>query len=122
MIKQKTDQEWSKIRFQNSLGPQIGGIGHDVAVYMAAGLEPTKKNIDNVKKWIDTLYEIAEQKKAQLTEVKPLNIEKAVKLGDKWRKETKIGYEENTEEINKKIQSEVDEGREKQAEDKLNYQ
>jgi len=120
MQNQKTDAEWNKIRFQNSLGPQIGGIGHDVAVYLAAGIEPTKKNIENVKKWLDTLYDISESKKAELTEVKQIDMDKAVEQGDKWKKGIGYNKESKQEEINDELQIAKDQERE--AQDKINFQ
>jgi len=113
----KTDQEWSKIRFQNSLGPQIGGLLHDsCAIVIGIGIK--NRSVESVesdiKGWLDILYDIAENKKAQLTEVKPLDIDRAQKMGDKWKA--------SLEEANKKIDQEVMEGREREAQDKINYQ
>ena len=118
---QKTDQEWEKIRAQNSLGPQIGGLIHDAVALQVAFLnkitdsewnvdnvdEIRKMTKDNIEYWLDTLYEIAENKKAEITTPKPVDLTKAEELGDKWKKDRieeeriRIGakYQEKEEEI-----------------------
>ena len=118
-MQNKTDAEWNQIRFQNSLGPQIGGLIHDaVALTIAYKDVPGVTPQVAVKRWLDTLYEIAEQKKAELTEVKPLDVDKAVDLGKKW----KAGYDKESkqEEINSELQAVSD--KEREAQDKINYQ
>jgi len=104
---QKSDQEWEKIRAQNSVGPAVGGVGHDVAVLVAAGIKPTAENIADVKKWYKKIYNIAEALKKEITTPKPVDLTKAEQLGDKWKKDRieeeriRIGakYQEKEEEI-----------------------
>ena len=158
MANPKTDEEWNQIRFQNSLGPQIGGLIHDavaltIAIINKASLEGLTKDTDKkveeinnlIKGWLDTLYEIAENKKAELTEVKPIDIKKAEKQGKDWKvnmakhemnevnrniqKGTPLsgkympGYtkESKQEEVNSELQKEV-EDKKREAQDKLNFQ
>ena len=95
----KTDQEWNKIRFQNSLGPQIGGLIHDaVALTIAQTNVVGKKKkgewTTSIQQWLDTLYDIAEAKKKELTEITPVS-DKAAKKADedfqkKYNKESKL--------------------------------
>ncbi len=68
-----TEKEWSSIKKENSLGPQIGGLIHDsVAIVTAlmnkdADLLKDGQEIEaSVKSWLDTLYEIAEAKKKSI--------------------------------------------------------
>jgi len=121
-MQQKTDAEWNQIRFQNSIGPQIGGLIHDaVALVVAEGVKESDSKISvhvRIESWLEVLYDIAETQKAKLTEVKPLNIKKAVEQGDNWLNNTA----RKIEETNKKLQETVSEGREREAQDKLNYQ
>ena len=55
---------WEDINFRKGLGPQIGGLLHD-----AVALTISEKNIGkegiiaHIEYWLDTLYDIAEQKK-----------------------------------------------------------
>jgi len=101
---EKTSQEWEKIRFQNSLGPQIGGLIHDA---VAIGIYAKDVSDGNLKAILDMLYEIAENKKAEITTPKPVDLTKAEQLGDKWKKDRieeeriRIGakYQEKEEEI-----------------------
>jgi len=108
---EKTPAEWDKIKFKNNLGPQIGGLIHDaVALTIAEGKKEeydyeVMKN--RVKYWLNNLYEIAENKKKELTEIKPVSMEDA---------------NEQSEEFNKKVEQTVEEGRRKEQEDKLNFQ
>ena len=113
---QKTDAEWNQIRFQNSLGPQIGGLIHDAVALTIAYKKEVGTNPADIKAfiglWVGELYKVAENQKKQLTGVKPLDIDKAVEQGDKWKKD-------NIEEANRNIQETVEEGREREAQDKL---
>ncbi len=84
--KEKTDQEWSQIRFQNSLGPQIGGLLHD-AVALTIKFNDKKKVYEDIKNWLDDLYEIAESKKAEITKIEPVSDEAAKKAGEKFQKD-----------------------------------
>ena len=110
---EKTSQEWEKIRFQNSLGPQIGGLIHDAVALAIAVREQHKgyKDYDisaDVKIYLDTLYKIAENKKAEITTPKPVDLEKAEELGEQWKKDRieaeriRIGakYQEKEEKTN----------------------
>ena len=70
--KEKSDAEWEQINFKNSLGPQIGGLLHD-AVALAVAFKgkfkyPSDKTTteDEIKYWLNTLYEIAENKKRNI--------------------------------------------------------
>ena len=114
-MQQKTDAEWNQIRFQNSLGPQVGGL-----IKQAVDIVIAEKNITpaNIASWLDRLYEISEDRKKKFSEPKPLNIKKAVEQGDNWLNNTA----RKIEETNKKLQETVSEGREREAQDKLNYQ
>lgn len=83
MATQKTNAEWEQIKFKNNLGPQIGGLLHDaVALTIAFNKnKPGTTPISNdIKDWLDYLYEIAEAKKKELTTI---DIEKSVELGKK---------------------------------------
>lgn len=106
---QKTDEEWKQIRFQNSLGPQIGGLIHDavsiVTTIMAkfegdyTGKMFKEKVKKDIKFWLDTLYDIAEAKKRQLTE--------SPTYGEQMEAEEK--YQKKQEEEDKRIeQSKID--------------
>jgi len=81
---QKSDQEWEKIRFQNSLGPQIGGLLHD-----SCALAIATKKVDpaSIKHYLDVLYIIAEQKKTEITTPEPIDLDAAEKLGEQWKKD-----------------------------------
>ena len=73
-------------RWDNSaVGAQIGGLLHDSTTLLAHGMEPTKKNIEVVGKWLTALYEIAEEKKLDIITPKPIDLKKAQELGDKWK-------------------------------------
>lgn len=105
---EKSKEQWDKIKFKNNLGPQIGGLLHDAVALTIAEVAPKclDGNGQRVKYWLDILYEIAENKKAELLKpkpVKPLNEKKAVKMGKDWQK---------------KQEAIVEEGRQKNAEDK----
>ena len=115
-----TEQEWNQMRGEKQINIQTLACLHDaVALVIAEGVSKGKTEISSAERiefWLTSLYEIAESKKAQLTEVKPLNIEKAVKQGYKWL------ADKETEEMNKDIQETVEEGRQIEHENKLNYQ
>ena len=111
---QKTDQEWEKIRAQNSLGPQIGGLikqAVDLAIAERKYVEKGEAFVDDMETrisyWLDILYKISENKKAEITTPKPVDLDKAEALGDKWKKgrieeeRIRIGakYQEKEEEI-----------------------
>lgn len=97
----KTDQEWSKIRFQNSLGPQIGGLLHDAVALAVVELNKCKdikeiQKIDvknHIKNWLDALYDIAEAKKKELTEIKPVDKDKA---NEDWDGKKEQIYQEDS--------------------------
>ena len=91
---QKSDQEWEKIRAQNSLGPQIGGLikqAVDLAIAERKDVEKGEAFVDDMETrisyWLDILYKISENKKAEITTPKPVDLEKAEELGDKWKKD-----------------------------------
>ena len=85
--KEKTDQEWNKIRFTNNLGPQIGGLLHDAVALAIAEYKnkkaPLKKSVEF---WLNTLYLIAEAKKKELTTPQPLTDEEATQAGIEFNK------------------------------------
>lgn len=86
---QKTDQEWNKIRFTNSLGPQIGGLLHDsCAIVIAMGVKNrTVESVESdIKGWLDVLYDIAEAKKAELTQIKPVSDKDSKKADEDFQK------------------------------------
>ena len=106
-----TEEQWDQMRGEKQINIQTLACLHDaVAMTIHCG----DKNREAIKMWLDILYKIAESKKAELTEPKPLDIKKAVEQGDKWKG--------NLEEANKNIQNEVEEGRQREHEDKLNFQ
>lgn len=103
----KTDAEWSQIRFQNSLGPQIGGLLHD-ACALAVGNKRfwERVKIEDIKCWLDRLYDIAEAKKKELTEIKPVNREAAKKAGDEFKK--RYEGDSKAEDINAELNRETE--------------
>ena len=86
--KEKTDQEWNKIRFTNNLGPQIGGLLHDaVALAIAEKKSTSSEELKkDVKFWLDTLYEISEAKKKELTTPQLVTDEEALQAGIEFNK------------------------------------
>ena len=88
--KEKTDQEWNKIRFTNNLGPQIGGLIKQATDLTIA--EWKGQNCDgaineyDIKEWLDKLYDIAEAKKKELTEPHPMSNEEARQAGIEFNK------------------------------------
>ena len=72
---QKTDKEWEQIKFKNNLGPQIGGLLHD-SVALCIANDRTDK--EDIAQCLDTLYEIAEDKKKELTATQPKKDEEVV--------------------------------------------
>ena len=102
----KTDQEWNQIRFQNSIGPAVGGLIHD-AVALAIAVREQHKNYKDydicadVKIYLDTLWEIAEKKKTELTEIKPVSREKATQAGIEFNK--RIEKDSKLEDLNNKL-------------------
>ncbi len=112
----KTDQEWEKIRFRNNLGPQIGGLLHDAVALTIADFEkenaPGAISEVDVKQWLNTLYKIAEAKKTELTEIKPVSNEAAKKSGDEFNKRYKNDskLEDINNELNKEADKREDEG------------
>lgn len=89
----KTDAEWEVINFRNSLGPQIGGLIHDAVAISTQLYTRDAFNRDGFKDdiqyWLDTLYEIAEQKKSQILkdqEPKPLTEEDFKRAKEKYEK------------------------------------
>jgi len=63
----------------SSLGAQIGGITHDAVAIAIAEKKITKANI---KKWIDILYDLAEEKK----QPQPVSFEAAQKATEEFNK------------------------------------
>ena len=83
----KTDKEWEQIKFKNNLGPQIGGLLHDAVALVIAEIKNGKvieqgdelhDVRERIEHWVDVLYEIAEDKKKELTATQPKKDEEVV--------------------------------------------
>jgi len=84
MFNQKI-QRWDK----SAVGAQIGGLLHDSSAlaiaYMKNRPDFTPEEIMGKVMWfLDALYEIAEAKKLDIITPKPIDLEKAEKMGDEW--------------------------------------
>jgi len=105
MEKQKTQQEWDQIKFQNNLGPQIGGLLHDSIALVSAGIKPTEANLRDIKNWLNLLYDLAEEKKEQLTKIQPMTTEDSQRANDQFERKMK---DDKIDAINSDINWEVD--------------
>ena len=119
----KTDNEWKQIRFQNSLGPQIGGLTHDaVALTIAGGVKGKTFTAvqKDIREWLNRLYEIAELKKDKITTPKPVS-KKDIKIANEEFEE--VMKEDETEAINEQVQREMyDEGNPVEEIEERNYE
>jgi hypothetical protein len=107
----KTNAEWDKINFKNNLGPQIGGILHDSVAIVVAEInnstaETEKWSAERVEKdikyWLDILYKLAEAKKEDLLEIKPVTHEQAERANKAFAQKKSIReIEEEENEANK---------------------
>lgn len=99
---QRKMQRWDRA----GLGMQIGACVNkavDIAIHNGViGKHIVQKK--EIEDWVDILFEIGSNKKAELTEVQPIDMEKAQKQGKDWQKKQ--------EEL-------VNEGRQREAQDKL---
>lgn len=92
----KTNAEWDKINFKNNLGPQIGGLLHDAVALTISSIQ-SNKHIkytteiiqECIETYLDTLYDIAEAKKADLLEIKPVSWEQAKEANEAFTKSHK---------------------------------
>lgn len=108
----KTPQEWDKIKFQNNLGPQIGGLLHDAVAIIVAEInnkcldcENGTLMVERIEFWLEKLYDIAEAKKTELTTPQPISNEAAKKAGDDFNKryENDSKLEEIEQELIRKV-------------------
>jgi len=109
-----TEEKWDKMRDEKQINIQTLACLHDaVALTIATAVHSKKEGMSlkkaeqGIKYWLDTLYNIAETFKAEITTPKPVDLDKAEALGDKWKKDRieeeriRIGakYQEKEEEI-----------------------
>ena len=112
----KTNAEWDAIRFKNSLDPRLGGYLHDASKLVSAGFEPTKQNIEYVKKWVDAIWDLAEKKKDDLLRIDPISKEDAEKANNTFAQKMNAGQQLDEEiqdgeinEANQDLKMEADE-------------
>jgi hypothetical protein len=122
----KTKAEWDKIKFENSLGPQIGGLIHDAVAIVVAEVKSGKVMEqgdelhdvrERIEHWLSVLYEIAEQKKEQILkdqEPKPLtkqDVINASKMGEQVLKTEEIHQEQEIDAVNDELNKEAEENK-----------
>ena len=79
-----TEEKWDKMRDEKQINIQTLACLHDA---VAIGIYAKDVSDGNLKAILDMLYEIAENKKAEITTSKPVDLTKAEELGEQWKKD-----------------------------------
>jgi len=112
----KTKQEWDKIKFENSLGVNVGACRNKAVDLVIAKYNTEKTYLSNqeltkeITEWVDILYQIGKEKEEQILkdqEPKPLTKEdliNAQKMGEQVleneNQEEKEGLDNANYEVN----------------------
>jgi len=111
----KTEAEWDEIRYKREIPIRIGGYFHDASQLVSNGYPADKKNIEHIKKWIDALWEIAEDKKRSLLD-RTISTDQAESANKEFAQKMNANQQLNEEikdgevnEINNQLQMETEE-------------